>query len=215
MGKSAHGAVWLNADMFSPYDFWQYWRNTEDADVGRFLKLFTDAADGRDRAARRARRLGDQRGEEGAGDRSHGDAARPRRRRTRRPKPRARPSRKARSPRRLPTVEVRSARSKPASASCRCSSRPGSPRRTARPGAMSRAARCGSTTQPCQDERRIVGTADLTADGVVKLSLGKKKHVLVRPVLSRSRFAFSVRCRLVTGTRRSTGKCPARSPTAD
>ena len=41
MGKTAQGAVWLNADMFSPWDFWQYWRNTEDADVGRFLKLFT------------------------------------------------------------------------------------------------------------------------------------------------------------------------------
>ena len=41
MGKTASGAVWLNADMFSPYDYWQYWRNTEDADVGRFLKLFT------------------------------------------------------------------------------------------------------------------------------------------------------------------------------
>ena len=41
MGKSATGAVWLNADMRSPYDYWQFWRNTEDADVGRFLKLFT------------------------------------------------------------------------------------------------------------------------------------------------------------------------------
>ncbi|MBB3935379.1 tyrosine--tRNA ligase [Aureimonas phyllosphaerae] len=41
MGKSASGAVWLNGDLFSPYDFWQYWRNTEDADVGRFLKIFT------------------------------------------------------------------------------------------------------------------------------------------------------------------------------
>lgn len=42
MGKTAAGAVWLNADMTSPYDYWQYWRNSEDADVGRFLKLFTD-----------------------------------------------------------------------------------------------------------------------------------------------------------------------------
>ena len=42
MGKTAKGAVWLNADEFSPYDFWQYWRNTEDADVGRFLRLFTE-----------------------------------------------------------------------------------------------------------------------------------------------------------------------------
>ncbi len=41
MGKTADGAVWLNKDMLSPYDYWQYWRNTEDADVGRFLKLFT------------------------------------------------------------------------------------------------------------------------------------------------------------------------------
>jgi tyrosyl-tRNA synthetase len=42
MGKSAGGAVWLNADMLAPYDFWQFWRNTTDADVGRFLKLYTD-----------------------------------------------------------------------------------------------------------------------------------------------------------------------------
>ncbi|PZQ59392.1 MAG: tyrosine--tRNA ligase [Phenylobacterium zucineum] len=42
MGKSLGGAVWLNADLRSPYDYWQFWRNTEDADVGRFLRLFTD-----------------------------------------------------------------------------------------------------------------------------------------------------------------------------
>jgi len=42
MGKSQAGAVWLNADMLSPYEFWQFWRNTTDADVGRFLKLYTE-----------------------------------------------------------------------------------------------------------------------------------------------------------------------------
>ena len=42
MGKSAQGAIWLNSDRLSPYDFWQYWRNTEDEDVNRFLKLFTE-----------------------------------------------------------------------------------------------------------------------------------------------------------------------------
>lgn len=42
MGKTVGGAVWLNADRKSPYEFWQFWRNTEDADVGRFLRLFTD-----------------------------------------------------------------------------------------------------------------------------------------------------------------------------
>ncbi|MBP0493110.1 tyrosine--tRNA ligase [Roseomonas indoligenes] len=42
MGKTASGAVWLNPDRLSPYDYWQFWRNTEDADVGRFLRLFTE-----------------------------------------------------------------------------------------------------------------------------------------------------------------------------
>jgi tyrosyl-tRNA synthetase len=42
MGKSQGGAVWLNAEMLAPYDFWQFWRNTTDADVGRFLKLYTE-----------------------------------------------------------------------------------------------------------------------------------------------------------------------------
>jgi tyrosyl-tRNA synthetase len=42
MGKTAQGAVWLNADMLSPYDYWQFWRNAADADVGKFLRLFTD-----------------------------------------------------------------------------------------------------------------------------------------------------------------------------
>jgi len=42
MGKSQNGAVWLNADMLSPYEFWQFWRNTTDADTGRFLKLYTE-----------------------------------------------------------------------------------------------------------------------------------------------------------------------------
>jgi tyrosyl-tRNA synthetase len=42
MGKTAQGAVWLDADHLSPYDYWQFWRNTQDADVGKFLKLFTD-----------------------------------------------------------------------------------------------------------------------------------------------------------------------------
>src|SRR5262249_40546908 len=42
MGKTETGAVWLNADMMQPYDYWQFWRNCEDGDVSRLLKLFTD-----------------------------------------------------------------------------------------------------------------------------------------------------------------------------
>ena len=71
MGKTAAGAVWLDASMVSPYEYWQYWRNTEDGDVSRFLKLFTIlpiAEIGRLAALKGA---GRQRSEESAGDRSH------------------------------------------------------------------------------------------------------------------------------------------------
>ncbi len=79
MGKTAAGAVWLNADMLPVYDYWQFWRNTEDGDVERFLKLFTTMP--LDEIARlaRAEGRGDQRGEEGARDRGDRAAARPRR----------------------------------------------------------------------------------------------------------------------------------------
>ena len=106
MGKTAAGAVWLNADMLSPYDYWQYWRNTEDADVERFLKLFTvlpldeiaqaRGAEGARRSTRRRRSSPPKR------PRSCTDA----RRRWPPPRPRAAPSRKARSREDLPSVEV-------------------------------------------------------------------------------------------------------------
>ena len=70
MGKTAAGAVWLNADLLSPYDYWQYWRNSEDADVERFLKLFTFLPLDEIGEARGAARRRDQRGQEDAGDRS-------------------------------------------------------------------------------------------------------------------------------------------------
>ena len=66
MGKTAAGAVWINADMLSVYDYWQFWRNTEDADVGKFLKLFHRARARRDRTARGVAGPGGQRGQEGS-----------------------------------------------------------------------------------------------------------------------------------------------------
>jgi tyrosyl-tRNA synthetase len=78
MGKSASGAVWLNGDLFSPYDFWQYFRNTEDADVGRFLKVFTRLPLDEIAAARVLGRIRDQRGQEDSRNRSDGGGARPR-----------------------------------------------------------------------------------------------------------------------------------------
>ena len=78
MGKTAAGAVWLNADLVSPYDYWQYWRNTEDGDVARFLKLFTVLP--LDEIGRLAalQGPGHQRGQEGARHRSDRPGARPR-----------------------------------------------------------------------------------------------------------------------------------------
>ena len=95
MGKTAAGAVWLNADLVSPYDYWQYWRNTEDADVVPLPEIVHRAAARRDRAARGAQGRGDQRGEEDARDRGDRAGARPHGRRAKPPPPRARLSRKA------------------------------------------------------------------------------------------------------------------------
>ena len=60
MGKTAAGAVWLNPDRLQPYDFWQFWRNAEDADVGRFLKLFTELPLSEIARLEALRRRGDQ-----------------------------------------------------------------------------------------------------------------------------------------------------------
>ena len=67
MGKIAVGAVWLHGDMLSPYEFWQFWRNTTDADVGRFLQLFTDLPLDEIATPGSAGRIRDQRRQDPAG----------------------------------------------------------------------------------------------------------------------------------------------------
>ena len=97
MGKTAAGAVWLNADMRSPYDYWQFWRNTEDGDVGRFLRLFTDLP--LDEIARLEKLQGAELNEAKKILATEATAlCMAARRRSRPPKPRAAPSRKARWP---------------------------------------------------------------------------------------------------------------------
>ena len=181
MGKTAEGAIWLNAERLSPYDYWQYWRNTEDSDVGRFLRLFTELPE--DEIAR-LEALQDAEINEAkkilateATRLCHGDAAALRRR----PRPHGRPSRQAPSP----TIcrPSRSPRTGCAPA-CRCSSccaRHGW-RQQWRGPAPDQGGRCAR-------ERRKGGRrdgyglddADLGATGAIKLSAGKKRHVLVRP----------------------------------
>lgn len=144
MGKSASGAVWLNGDLFSPYDFWQYFRNTEDADVGRFLKVFTRLP--LDEIAKLAALSGSEINEA----KKFSPPKRrpwctvamqqmPLRRRH------ARPSRKARSPTACRPSIFRKLNLKQASVSSRPSSMPVSSRRTAKRGGRSRAVACAST----------------------------------------------------------------------
>ena len=180
MGKTASGAVWLDPDMMSPYDFWQYWRNTEDADVERFLKLYTtlpmdevanlSALGGAEindakkvlateitamlhgrQAAELAQETARKTFEEG----TLADT--------------------------LPTMEV--ARdtleagigilSLFVSAGLVASN--GEARRQVQGGGVR------LNDEQVSDDRRIVTLADITQSGAIKLSLGKKKHVLVRP----------------------------------
>jgi len=180
MGKTAQGAVWLNANQFSPYDFWQYWRNVEDADVVRFMKLFTtlpmseinklaalkgaeineakkalaDAATtllhGAD-AARQAAETARQTFEEGAIAEN------------------------------LPTVEIPQGDLQAgfgvlaAFVKAGLVTSNGEARRQIKGGGL----RVNDT--PVIDERMALTEADLTPEGVIKLSLGRKRHVLLKP----------------------------------
>ena len=182
MGKTAQGAVWLNADQFSPYDFWQYWRNAEDADVVQLPQAVH-------RRCRCPRSRGSKRL---AGRRSTRPRRcwRPRRRRccmaaqppTRQRKRRARPLRKARLPK-----ACRRSRSSAASleagqgllalfVSAGLAASNGEARRHVQGGAVR------VNDEPVKDERRVIGLSDVGPEGVIKLSFGRKKHVLVAGV---------------------------------
>ena len=179
MGKTASGAIWLNDDMLSAYDFWQYWRNTEDADVGRFLKLYTTLP--MDEIARLEALGGSEINDakkvlaNEVTAMLHGRAA---------AEASAETARKtfeegalADS---LPTIEVPAASlsdgvgllSLLVSAGLAGSN--GEARRHIKGGAVR------VNDAQVTDERLTVGT-DALVQGVVKLSVGRKKHVLVRP----------------------------------
>ena len=180
MGKSMSGAVWLNADMLSAYDFWQYWRNTEDADVGRFLKLYTTMP--LDEVARLAALGGAEINEAkkvlatAVTALAHGRAAAEQAAETAR-----KTFEEGALADTLPTVEVGSAEIEAGIGLLGLLVRAGlaGSNGEARRHVQGNAVRVND--QPVSDDRRVVGGADVTADGVVKLSVGKKKHVLVRP----------------------------------
>ena len=180
MGKTAQGAVWLNADQFSPYDFWQYWRNTEDADVGKFLKLFTTLPMAE---IRKLEALGGSEINEAkkvlateATALLHGrDAA----------------NEAAETARRtfeegalaesLPTVEIPRGELDAglgvlaAFVKAGLVASNGEARRQIKGGGLR------VNDAPVTDEKMALSAANLTPEGVIKLSFGKKKHILIKP----------------------------------
>ena len=181
MGKTVGGAVWLNADRLSPYDYWQMWRNTEDADVGRFLKLFTELP--LDEIERLAALAGSEINEakkvlaNEATALLHGWAA----------ADAAGAAAKAafeegRLSDDLPTVEIARARFEEGlplaaiAADAGLASSRSDARRLAQGGGL----RVNDKPEP--DGQRLLTLADLNADGVVKLAAGRKKIVLVKAV---------------------------------
>ncbi len=179
MGKTASGAVWLNADMLSAYDYWQYWRNTEDADIGRFLRLFTDLP--LDETARLEKAQGADINEAKkvlateATAMLHGrdaaEAAAETARRT---------FEEGATAEGLPTLEIPKARLAAGVLAANLlheaglSSSASDARRQIKGGGV----RLNDVV--LSDEKAIVALADLR-DGVAKLSMGKKKHVLLVP----------------------------------
>ena len=177
MGKTANGAVWLNADMRSPYDYWQFWRNTEDADVGRFLKLFTTLPLGE---IAKLEALGGAEINEAkkvlanaATALLHGEAAAHEAAETAR-----KTFEEGASAAGLPTVTIDF--SQPigilaALVQAGLASSNGEAKRSIQGGAIK------VNDVAVADERQFLSRGDLNADGAIKLSMGKKKHVLVKP----------------------------------
>ncbi len=181
MGKTAQGAVWLNADMFSPWDFWQYWRNTEDADVGRFLKLFTTLP--MDEIAKLEALQGAEINEAKKVLATEATALLHGRTEAEKAQETARLTfEQGVAADTLPTVEVASADLQAGIGLLGLLVTAGlaASNSEARRHVQSGAVRVND--EAATDDRQMIDASRLSADGAIKLSVGKKKHVLVRPV---------------------------------
>jgi tyrosyl-tRNA synthetase len=181
MGKTASGAVWLNADMLSPYDYWQYWRNSEDADVDRFLQLFTELPF--DEIARLAKLKGAELNEAKkilateATALVHGRDAADRAAETARTT-----FEKGEIAQSLPTLEVPRADLEKGLGVLNASVLAGFVQSTGEARRQIKGGGIKVNDEPVTNERQLLTPSDLTPDGVIKLSLGKKRHALIRPV---------------------------------
>jgi len=181
MGKTAAGAVWLNPEMCSPYAYWQYWRNTDDDDVGRFLRLFTDLAEDE------IRRLESLQGSElneakkvlatEATALCHGHEAADEAAETAR-----RTFETGELDTNLPTVEI--ARDKLAGGMlianlaqlAGLTSSTGEARRLIQSGGLR------LNDKAVTDPKATGSLSDVSSQGVLKISIGRKKHALIKPV---------------------------------
>ena len=180
MGKTAQGAVWLNAEQLSPYDYWQFWRNAEDADVGRFMRLFTDLPLDQIALFEAMEGAGINEAKKALADAAtsmlHGSEA-------------AQAARaaaeaafeKGQLSADLPTVElprdeVIGAMIAAVVTKAGLTTSNGEARRLAQGGGLR------LNDEAIADGARLIEEADVNADGVLKLAAGKKKIVLVKPV---------------------------------
>ena len=203
MGKTADGAVWLNPDRFSPYEYWQYWRNTEDADVGRFLRLFTELP--LDEVARLEALDGAEINEAKAILATEATALCHGREAARAAAETARRTfgRSAGTPIEvqdlgpvtgdltltatatlvggLPTIEISRARLDEGVPVYDLLREAGLAKSNSEARRLIRGGGARVNDKPVRDETGTVGPGDLTTEGTIKLSAGRKRHALVRP----------------------------------
>ncbi len=181
MGKTAAGAVWLNEDHLSPYDYWQFWRNTEDADVGRFLKLFTTLP--LDEVAKLEALQGAEINEAKktlateatalVHGREKAEAAAETARKT---------FEQGALATDLPTIEIPEADIRNELSVLAAFVTAGLVKSNSEARRQVQGGGLRVNDNPVTDDKAKLRTSDLTGEGVIKLSLGKKKHVLLKPV---------------------------------
>ncbi len=181
MGKTASGAVWLNADLFSPYEFWQYFRNTEDADVGRFLKIFTRLP--LDEIARLAALGGAELNDAKKVLATEATAVVHGREAAEQAAEAARATFEAGAiDLSLPTTEIARSELDAGIGILNLLVKAGlaGSNSDARRSIQSGAVRLNDN--PVEDERLTIGKNMLLPEGVIKLSVGRKRHALVKPI---------------------------------
>jgi tyrosyl-tRNA synthetase len=181
MGKTAAGAVWLNETQLSAYDYWQYWRNTEDADVPRFLKLFTTLPLAE--IAKLAQLQGAEINEAKKVLATEATALVHSREAAEKAAATAQKTfEQGGLAEGLPTVEIPSADIQSGIGVLAAFVRAGLVQSNSEARRQIQGGAVKVNDKAVSDEKASIGAGDVGSDGVIKLSLGKKKHVLLRPV---------------------------------